>query len=160
MWRMDAQQLDTGRTDPEQSDSEQTDSEQTDAEQFRLLAEDALNQLPARFRMAMENVVIITDEFAETEVLNQMQVSSPGHLLGLYEGRPITERDSGDTNALPDVIHLYRQPILSMCRANGESTEQCVREVLIHEIGHYFGFSDADMERIESAAEQHRRAAV
>jgi len=131
-----------------------------DADQFFLVAEQALNHLPARFRMAMENIVIITDEFADADVLRQMQIQSPFDLLGLYEGRPITERDSGNSGALPDVIHLYRQPILSMCRARGENPEQCIREVLMHEIGHYFGFSDADIERIEFEADHNRRAAV
>ncbi len=140
-------------------DAERPDAERSDAEQFRLLAEDALNQLPARFRMAMENVVIITDEFAEDDVLQQMHISSAFDLLGLYEGRPITERDSGDAGALPDVIHLYRQPIMSMCMAQNKSPAQCICDVLMHEIGHYFGFSDADMERIEST-DVHRSRSV
>jgi len=131
-----------------------------DAEQFRLTAEDALNLLPEKFRLAMENVVIITDDFADNNRLRQMQIESPYDLLGLYEGRPLTERDSGDSGALPDIIHLYRQPILSMCNARGESPEQCISEVLMHEIGHYFGFSDADMERIELATEHHRQVAA
>lgn len=120
-----------------------------DAEQFRLSAEKALNHLPAKFRLAMEHVVIVTEEFADDDVLRQMQADSPYDLLGLYEGRTIAEQDIKDTGALPDIIHLYRQPILADCRASGQSPEQCVGEVLMHEVGHYFGFSDAEMAVIE-----------
>jgi len=123
-----------------------------DAEQFRLSAETALNHLPAKFRLAMEHVVIITEEFADADVLRQMQVDSPFGLLGLYEGRSAAGRDVNDSGQLPDMIYLYRQPILAACRESGESPEHCLADVLIHEVGHYFGFSDADMAEIEVAA--------
>jgi len=120
-----------------------------DAEQFRLTAEDALNHLPEKFRLAMENVVIVTEDFAARSVLQQMHADSPYDLLGLYVGRPVTEREAVDSGALPDMIYLYRQPILAESHHRGESPEICIAEVLMHEIGHYFGFSDADMEKIE-----------
>jgi len=120
-----------------------------DAEQFRLTAEDALNHLPEKFRLAMENVVIVTEDFAQPAVLQQMHVDSPYGLLGLYVGRPVTEREAVDSGALPDMIYLYRQPILAESRHRAESPEVCIAEVLMHEIGHYFGFSDAEMEKIE-----------
>jgi len=125
-----------------------------DAEQFRLSAEKALNKLPAKFRLAMEHVVIVTEEFADDDVLRQMQADSPYDLLGLYEGRSDAGRDVSDSGALPDMIHLYRQPILTACRESGESPEQCVADVLIHEVGHYFGFSDDDMAAITSSPQQ------
>jgi len=120
-----------------------------DAEQFRLSAEDALNHLPEKFRLAMENVVIVTEDVAEPAVLQHMCADSPYELLGLYVGRPVTEREAVDSGALPDMIYLYRQPILAESRRRGERPEACIAAVLMHEIGHYFGFSDADMEQIE-----------
>ncbi|ATX82626.1 putative Zn-dependent protease, minimal metalloprotease (MMP)-like domain [Mariprofundus ferrinatatus] len=121
-----------------------------DAEQFQAAAEKLLNQLPARFRKAMENVVIVVDDFASSRVLKEMHADSPYDLLGLYEGHPITEREAVDSGMLPDMIHLYRLPILAMQRDSGLSVESCIYDVLIHEIGHYFGFSDAQMEVIEA----------
>jgi len=120
-----------------------------DAEQFRLTAEDALNHLPEKFRLAMENVVIVTEDFAAPAVLQQMHADSPYDLLGLYVGRPVTEREAVDSGTLPDMIYLYRQPIIAESRRRGEQAEACIAEVLMHEVGHYFGFSDADMELIE-----------
>ncbi len=121
-----------------------------DANRFCRIAEEALNALPLQFRALMENVVIMTEELADPDTLQQMQIDSPYDLLGLYEGRPITERESVASGELPDLIHLYRQPILAHCAAVSQPPEQCISEVLIHEIGHHFGFSDAEMARIEA----------
>ncbi len=126
------------------------------ADEFHLVAEQALNAMPENFRLAMENVVIVTADFAPAETLQAMDMDSPFELLGLYEGRPVTEREAVASGTLPDMIHLYRQPILAMCLESGESIDHCIRHVLIHEIGHYFGYSDTEMEAIEYPA----RAAV
>jgi len=125
------------------------------AEEFRLTAEKALNLLPARFRLAMENVVIVTDEFADDDVLRKMHVDAAYDLLGLYEGGSFVERSVSDSGVLPDMIHLYRQPILAACRDSGVSPDQCIAEVLMHEVGHYFGFSDAEMGLIEQVFSHH-----
>ncbi|MDQ7000361.1 MAG: metallopeptidase family protein [Mariprofundus sp.] len=125
------------------------------AEEFRLTAEKALNVLPDRFRLAMENVVVVTEEFADDDVLRKMHVDSPYDLLGLYEGVSLIERSTSDSGALPDMIYLYRRPILAVCRDSGQSPDQCIAEVLMHEIGHYFGFSDAEMARIEQLTGHH-----
>ncbi len=119
------------------------------SEQFRCAAEQLFNELPAEFRRLMENVVIITDDFATDEVLTSMQIESRYELLGLYEGLPITERQSVESGVLPDMIHLYRKPILAMQAESGECLSTCIRDVLVHEIGHHFGFSDAQMHAIE-----------
>lgn len=118
-------------------------------DRFCRLAEASLNALPERFCQAMENVVIIADEFADPETLKQMGIDSAYDLLGLYEGRPVTERECVASGELPDLIHLYRQPILSDCAARQIPPEQGIYEVLIHEIGHHFGFSDDEMARYE-----------
>lgn len=124
-----------------------------DAETFRQTAEQILNELPIRFRRLMENVVIVVEDVASEQVLASMG-AAPDELLGLYEGCPITERDAVASGLLPDMIHLYRKPILAMRQQSGRSVEYCIRDVLIHEVGHHFGFSDAQMAVIESVAEQ------
>jgi predicted Zn-dependent protease with MMP-like domain len=123
------------------------------AEEFRFVAEQALNDLPENFRLAMENVVIVTEDLPATETLQEMSAQSPFELLGLYEGRPVTEREATSSGTLPDMIHLYRKPILAMCKETGENIDHCIRHVLIHEIGHYFGYSDAEMDAIEFSAQ-------
>ncbi len=120
-----------------------------DADEFQLLAERAYAQLPQRFVQAIDNVVVLTDDFPDAAVQREMQVESAYDLLGLYQGWPLPERGSSYGGHPPDVIHLYRQPILLWCRENGEDVAHCIRHVLVHEIGHYFGFSDEEMTAIE-----------
>lgn len=121
-----------------------------DEETFRAIAEDIFNALPAGFLKLMQNVVVVIEDFAPEQQLVAMDIGSPYHLLGLYEGRPITEREAVDSGQLPDFIHLYRLPIMAMQQRTGEAIEACISDVLIHEIGHYFGFSDAQREAIEA----------
>lgn len=122
------------------------------AEKFRAVAERALNALPERFCLALENVVIVTEDFPDAGIQRQMQLATPYDLLGLYEGNPVTERSVMASGSLPDMIYLYRQPILAACAESGEEIDHCIRHVLIHEIGHHFGYSDEQMELIESQA--------
>jgi len=124
-----------------------------DAEGFRYVAEQEFNQLPVEFRELMQNVIIIIDDFADDEVLAAMQIASSFELLGLYEGVPITQRDAVASGTLPDMIHLYRLPILAMQAEREADLSASIRNVLVHEIGHYFGFSDAEMDKIEQGFE-------
>jgi len=119
------------------------------ADEFQDLAEAAYAALPANFVAAIDNVVVLTDAYPAPDVQQEMQTASPYDLLGLYQGWPLPERGSSYGGHPPDVIHLYREPILAYCRAQGEDVAHCIRHVLIHEIGHYFGFSDEQMEIIE-----------
>ncbi|WP_072660174.1 metallopeptidase family protein [Mariprofundus micogutta] len=119
------------------------------ADQFHMIAEKLFNELPAKFRRLMQNVVIVTEDFASAEVLASMQIESAYDLLGLYEGVPLTERQIAESGSVPDLIHLYREPILAMQAESGESISACIRNVMVHEIGHHFGFSDAQMHAIE-----------
>jgi len=121
------------------------------SDDFQALAEDAYAALPAHFVQAIENVVILTEDFPDAATLGRMQADSPYDLLGLYQGWPLPERGSGYSGHPPDVIHLYREPIIMYCARQGEDVAHCIRHVLVHEIGHYFGFSDEDMEVIECA---------
>jgi predicted Zn-dependent protease with MMP-like domain len=119
------------------------------ADTFQASAEQAFNALPARFRQAMHHVVIVTDEFADAGLLREMGIDSPYDLLGLYQGRSQGGYGISESGELPDMIHLYRQPILAAARAEAQPPEHLLIDVLIHEIGHYFGFSDAEMAVIE-----------
>jgi len=123
------------------------------SEAFRLAAEEALEGLPEQFRRMLENVVIITEDFPSLEIRRDMQLESPYELLGLYDGEPVTERPAVASGNLPDMIYLYRRPILAACDDTGEEIGHCIRHVLIHEIGHHFGYSDEEMERIENEPE-------
>jgi len=118
-------------------------------EEFQQVAEEELERMPPQFLEAIENVVIAVDEFADRETLDEMQIDDPFGLLGLYQGWPLPERGSSYGGHLPDLVHLYRQPILALCAETGEEVRHCIRHVLVHEIGHYFGFSDDEMEAIE-----------
>ncbi|MDQ6986359.1 MAG: metallopeptidase family protein [Mariprofundaceae bacterium] len=120
-----------------------------DADEFQSLAEHAYATLPQRFIAAIDNVVVLTEDFPDADVQREMETASAYDLLGLYQGWPLPERGSAYAGHPPDVIHLYRQPILAWCSAHGEDVAHCIRHVLVHEIGHYFGFSDAEMEAIE-----------
>jgi predicted Zn-dependent protease with MMP-like domain len=116
---------------------------------FQALAEQALSELPQRFLDMIENVVVFTEDWPNADVMEDMGSASPSELMGLYQGWPLPDRGVSYTGQLPDMIHLYRRPILSFCDEMGESVERCVRHVLVHEIGHYFGFTDEEMEAIE-----------
>jgi len=123
-----------------------------DLKEFQRESEKAMASLPQQFRDAMENVVICVDEEADAATLMEMDVVSSNELLGLYQGWPLPDRGVSYSGHLPDTIHLYRKPILKFCDERGEKPEDCIRHVLIHEIGHYFGYSDEEMLMIEEQA--------
>ncbi|HZB90706.1 MAG TPA: metallopeptidase family protein [Stellaceae bacterium] len=116
------------------------------------LAERALAALPSVLKRHMGRVVIRVDEFPDAETEHEMDLESPFDLLGLYRGVALPHQSVMDPRAEPELIFLYRRPILDYWCETGETLYAVVRHVLIHEIGHHFGFSDADMERIEREA--------
>ncbi|MBX9797426.1 metallopeptidase family protein [Sphingomonas sp.] len=115
------------------------------------LARATLDRLPGPFAQHLEGVVLIVEEFADDETLDQMGIDDPFDLTGLYVGRPVGEKAlaSGD---LPDRIHLYRRAILDEWSATGVRLDALVAHIVIHEVGHHFGLSDADMHALEAAA--------
>lgn len=115
------------------------------------LTQAAIESLPAQFRRWLEPVLLRIEDFPDDEVIAEMGLESPFDILGLYQGRHIGMKGDEPSGALPDMIFLYRRPILEEWAENGETLEHIVRHVLIHEVGHHFGLSDADMERIEAA---------
>ncbi len=122
-------------------------------EQIEALALAALERLPAAFRAHRGDVVIRVEEFADDATLDEMGIDDPFDLTGLYRGRPLGDKSSSDSGALPDMIHLYRRPILDEWVETGVGLEALVTHVLVHEVGHHFGLSDADMHALEDAAE-------
>ena len=120
-----------------------------DAAAIETLARGAMARLPEAFARHLDGVVLQVAEFPEDDVLDEMGIDSPYDLLGLYTGRPIGLKSVSDFAPLPDMIHLYRRPLIEEWIETGESLEALVTHVLIHEVGHHFGLSDADMEAIE-----------
>ncbi|ALH79678.1 metallopeptidase family protein [Sphingopyxis macrogoltabida] len=123
-----------------------------DADALFAMAEAALETMPAAFAPHIAGVVIAIEEFADDEVLASLDIEHPYDLTGLYEGRPLTERSIDQSGGMPDRVTLYRVPILVEWIETGEKLEWLVRHVLIHEIGHHFGFSDDDMHALEDMA--------
>lgn len=111
-------------------------------------------RLPEAFAAHLGNVALLVEEFADDEVLAGFGLDDPFELTGLYTGRPLGEKSAFDAPALPDRIHLYRQPILAEWCETGVRLDDLVAHVVIHEIGHHFGLSDADMHALEDAARE------
>ena len=123
-----------------------------DLDRIEQLARAALDRLPAEFRAHLTDVVVLVEDFADDRTLDQMGIADPFDLTGLYSGRPVGDKSSSDSGTLPDVIHLYRRPILDEWAESGVSLEALVTHVLVHEVGHHFGLSDADMHALEDLA--------
>lgn len=113
------------------------------------LAQAAIERLPAEFRRHLDGVLLRVEEFPDDEVMATMGCESEFDLLGLYRGRHVGLKGDVPTGALPDVIFLYRRPLLDEWCAGGETLAALVANTIVHEIGHHFGLSDADMDRIE-----------
>jgi acetylglutamate kinase len=114
------------------------------------LAEHALAAIPAKLRARVRGVAILVEETADDETLAELGIDNPWDLTGLYRGVPIGQKGAGETRQEPDMILLYREPILLEWIETGEDLFRLVRNVLIHEIAHHFGFSDADIDDLES----------
>jgi predicted Zn-dependent protease with MMP-like domain len=116
------------------------------------LAALAWKRLPRQFRELCDNVVIRVEDFPTDEVLAEMDLESPFDLMGLFHGVSIERRSVMDAAGMPNMVYLYRRPILDYWAEHNETLGHLVTHVLVHEIGHHFGLSDADMEQIEASA--------
>jgi predicted Zn-dependent protease with MMP-like domain len=114
------------------------------------LAARALAALPRRFKRHLGEVLVRVEEFPDRETERAMGLDSPFDIMGLYRGVALPHKSVSDPLPGIDVIFLYRRPILDYWCETGEDLEAIVRHIMIHEIGHHLGFSDEDMERIES----------
>jgi predicted Zn-dependent protease with MMP-like domain len=113
------------------------------------LAERAFAAIPKELRDLVQGAAIVVEEVADEETAAEVGLESPWALTGLYRGTPLTEKSVFDAPMEPDSITLYREPILMEWIETGEDLFRLVRNVLIHEIAHHFGFSDDDIERLE-----------
>jgi predicted Zn-dependent protease with MMP-like domain len=117
-------------------------------ERFAGLVEDALREIPRRFREAMRNVAVVIEDEPPPDVLEEMEIGPDDTLFGLYQGTPLPQRDWTYGNTLPDRISIYQLPIEDACEDDDEIRD-CVAETVIHEFGHYFGLSEEEIEEIE-----------
>ncbi len=119
---------------------------------FETLAQSAWNRLPAEFRDLAGDIIIRIEDFATDEALDALGIEDPFDLLGLYQGVSLDKKSVLDVPHEPDMVFLYRRPLLDEWANSGETLGDLITHVLIHEVGHHFGFSDDDMARIEAAA--------
>ena len=117
------------------------------------LAQAAVERLPLLFRQHLASLILRVEDFPDAEVMAEMALETPWDLLGLYWGRHVGLKGDEPSGALPDMIFLYRRPLLDLWAEGEESLEGLVTHVLVHEVGHHFGLSDDDMEAIEAAAQ-------
>ena len=119
-----------------------------DRSRFQRLVEEALREIPRRFRSAMQNVAVLVEDEPPPQILEEMEIEPPDSLFGLYQGTPLPDRGWGYGNALPDRISIYQGPIEEACEDDDEIRD-CVAETVIHEFGHYFGMDEDQIEEIE-----------
>jgi predicted Zn-dependent protease with MMP-like domain len=122
-----------------------------DLGEFEELARLAWQRLPREFRNLCGDVVIRIEDFPTEDVLNELKLESPFDLMGLYHGVSLDKRSIMDLPRGPDMVFLYRRPLLDYWAEGNETLGHLVTHVLVHEIGHHFGLSDADMDHIESS---------
>jgi predicted Zn-dependent protease with MMP-like domain len=121
------------------------------AAEIEALARATLDALPAPFADSLGEVVLLVEEFADDKTLADMGIDDPFELSGIYEGVPLTERSVDQSGTLPERIRLFRRPLLDEWADGADPLEHLVAHVLIHEVGHHFGLSDADMHALEDS---------
>jgi predicted Zn-dependent protease with MMP-like domain len=117
-------------------------------ERFRQLVSEAIDTIPARFRRHLENIAVVVEDEPSPALLDEMEVEEPDTLFGLYQGTPLTERRWDYGNVLPDRIVLFQGPIEDVSETEDDVVTE-IGETLIHEVGHYFGLSEEEIEAIE-----------
>ncbi len=120
--------------------------------EFEIMAAAAWERIEPEFREVCGDLVIRIEDFALDEVLDELDIESPFDLMGLYQGLSLDKKSTLDTPREPDMVFLYRRAILDYWVEGGETLGEIITHVLVHEIGHHFGFSDEDMEDIEQEA--------
>jgi len=117
------------------------------------IAEDAFQRLPETFRALCKDLVIQVDDFPSEDVVREMRLRSEFDILGLFQGIGLPFQSHADSGRMPNMIWLYRRPILDYWAEHDETLGTIITHVLVHEIGHHFGLSDDDMEAIEASVE-------
>src|SRR6185436_7757309 len=116
---------------------------------FERLVTEAIALIPKRFRREIKNVALVVEDEPSADLLDEMEIEPPDSLYGLYQGTPLTERTWPWGNALPDRITIFQKPIEEDCEDEDE-VRAVIGETLIHEVGHYFGLSEEEIEAIEA----------
>jgi predicted Zn-dependent protease with MMP-like domain len=122
-------------------------------DELQIIAEAAYRRLPVKFRALCEGLVVQVDDFPTDEVLDQLNAETEFDLLGLFQGVGLPFRSESAPVQMPNMIWLYRRPILDYWAEHDEALGTIITHVLVHEIGHHFGLSDDDMAAIEAAAD-------
>jgi predicted Zn-dependent protease with MMP-like domain len=116
--------------------------------EFERLVREAVTLIPKRFRREIRNLALVVESEPPAELLEEMEIEPPDTLYGLYQGTPLTERTWAYGNTLPDRIVIFQRPIEEDCEDEDE-IRAVIGETLIHEVGHYFGLSEEEIEEIE-----------
>ncbi len=119
--------------------------------EFESIAVAVWSRLPPHFRQACGDLVIRVEDFPPDDALAELGIEDPFDLMGLYQGVALTQKSVADPPREPDMVFLYRRPMLDYWAEGDEQLGHLIAHVLVHEIGHHFGFSDADMEDIEAS---------
>jgi predicted Zn-dependent protease with MMP-like domain len=117
-------------------------------EKFETLVVEAIKLIPQRFRREMRNIAVVVEDEPSTDLLEEMEIEPPDSLYGLYQGTPLPERAWGYGNTLPDRVTIFQKPIEEDCE-DDDDVRAVIGETLIHEVGHYFGLSEEEIEAIE-----------
>ena len=117
-------------------------------DRFERLVTEAITLIPKRFRREMRNLALVVEDEPSTELLDEMEIAPPDSLYGLYQGTPLPERSWAFGNGLPDRITIFQTPI-EEDSVDEDEVRAVIGETLIHEIGHYFGMSEEEIEEIE-----------
>jgi predicted Zn-dependent protease with MMP-like domain len=123
-------------------------------DELQVIAEEAYRRLPDKFRALCDGLVIHVDDFPTEEVLDELKAETEFDLLGLFQGVGLPFRSESAPTQMPNMVWLYRRPILDYWAEHDETLGAIITHVLVHEIGHHFGLSDDDMEEIEAAADK------
>ncbi|WP_230281730.1 metallopeptidase family protein [Croceicoccus sp. Ery15] len=122
------------------------------AADLEALALAAMARLPDAFKPHVEGVVVQIADFADEDVLAELEIENPWELTGLYHGRPLDEQSIWDSGAMPPIVTLFRLPLLAEWIESGGRLDALIFHVVVHEIGHHFGLSDDDMHALEDSA--------
>jgi predicted Zn-dependent protease with MMP-like domain len=117
-------------------------------EKFETLVAEAIKLIPQRFRREMRNIAVVVEDEPSADLLEEMEIEPPDSLYGLYQGTPLPERAWGYGNTLPDRVTIFQKPIEEDCE-DDDDVRAVIGETLIHEVGHYFGLSEEEIEAIE-----------
>lgn len=121
--------------------------------EIEAIARRTLQRLPSPFAESLGDVVLLIEEVASPDTARSLGLNHPMQLSGLYQGVPLNRQSVSHSGVLPEQVTLYRRPIIAEWQATGFSLEQLVSHIVIHEIGHHFGFSDEDMHALEDEPE-------